>query len=170
MNYKKVFLLALFGGILLLNIGGLSAQDDTDQGPGIETEFLFDLHLDIESPLPISGGPYGDRRIFRVIGGTVDGPQISGEVIAGGSDWGLDRADGVSELDARITIRTDDDQIIYMSYTGIIYNSPEGELYWRMVPRFEAGDEYAWLTRIVAVGLFTDFGNGAVEYRVYIIR
>jgi hypothetical protein len=163
---KKLMLILVLIIIAMLNLTAVSAQDD----PGIETEFLFDLHLEIEEPLQIVGAPYGGRRIFTITGGTVEGPQVSGEVLSGGADWGLDRADGVSELDARLTIRTVDDEIITMSYTGIIYNSPDGDLYWRMQPRFETGEAYAWLTRLVAVGVFEDFGGSYVEYKLYLIK
>jgi Protein of unknown function (DUF3237) len=141
---KKYLLLFTFILLAALSQIFVLAQDNTEQDSGIETEFLFDIRLDGTAPYQFSGGPYGDRSFFPITGGTVEGPEINGQILDGGSDWSLGRADGVFELDVRLTIRTDDDQIIYMSYVGIVYFPPEGESYWRILPRFETGsEEYA---------------------------
>jgi hypothetical protein len=110
------------------------------------------------------------------------GPKLKGDVLPGGADWLLTRADGVRELDVRLTLRTDDGHLIYMSYRGINTITPEiiqrlrhgepvspSEYYMRITPVFETGAErYGWLNRIVAVGVGQRLPT-AVRHTVYAI-
>ena len=82
----------------------------------------------------------------------------------GERDWLLLRADGVLELDLRITLETDDHALIYMRFQGLRHGPPEviaalgrGEVvdpasyYFRTLPRFETStDRYAFLNRIIS--------------------
>ena len=82
-----------------------------------------------------------------------------------GGDWLLLRRDGVLQLDVRITLKTHDDHLIYMSYRGmrhgpawVIEQLNKGEkvdpsqYYFRSTPSFEtASDKYRFLNRIVCV-------------------
>jgi hypothetical protein len=120
--------------------------------------------------------------IASVKGGTFEGPKLQGVVLPGGGDWLLIRPDGVRELDVRITLRTDDAHLIYMSYRGIFHISPEvlqrilyGEAvdpaayYLRTTPVFEtAAEKYGWLNRTVAVGIGERQPSG-LGYEVYAI-
>ena len=58
------------------------------QGP--ELEQLFSYTTDIDEPQQrVGAGPFGYRVIARVIGGRVEGPRLSGEVLPGGGDWAV---------------------------------------------------------------------------------
>ena len=109
--------------------------------------------------------PYGIRKIVPLTGGRVEG-RVSGDLLPSGGDWALLRSDGVLELNVRMTVKTDDGALIYLSYQGLRhgseadlaalgrgeYVSPE-RLYFRILPRFEtAAPNWAWLNRILAVG------------------
>jgi hypothetical protein len=48
------------------------------------------------------------------------GPQIKGKIIPPSSNTLRIMGNGVSRLDVRLTIQTDDGQIVYVSYNGII--------------------------------------------------
>lgn len=143
----------------------------------LETEFLFELRAELDAGQPVGGGPNGDRRIVYVTGGSFEGPHLRGEVLPGGGDWLLRRPDGVSVLDVRITLRTDDEALIYMTYRGLMHGLPTHpgeseteERYFRTTPSFEtAAEQYAWLNRIVAVGV-GEGRQGGVGYRVYAVR
>jgi hypothetical protein len=79
--------------------------------------------------------------------------------------WLLVRRDGAGQLDVRITIKTDDEALIYMRYEGILAGEalprvlggeavPPAEYYFRTTPYFETSSQkYAWLNKIVAVGV-----------------
>ena len=93
------------------------------------------------------------------------------------------RADGVvREPDVRLSLRTDDGHLIYMSYRGIFKIAPEllqrilrgdsvdpSEYYVRTTVEFEtASEKYGWLNELVAVGVGTRTATG-VDYQVYAI-
>src|SRR5262245_41647183 len=120
---------------------------------------------------------HGTRTIVPVTGGDFEGPRLRGKVLPGGADWLLLRADGVLELDLRITLETDDHALIYMTFQGLRHWPPDviaalgrGEIvdpanyYVRTLPRFEASTEkYAFLNRIMAVGIGEARPNGAIH-------
>ena len=109
--------------------------------------------------------PHGTRVIAPITSGTFEGPRLRGKVLPGGGDWTLSRADGVLELDLRITLETDDGALINMSSFGLRHGPPEvlaalarGEsvdpsmYYFRTAPRFEtSAPPYAFLNRLIAI-------------------
>ena len=135
---------------------------------GIETEFLFDIQLELpDSSHWVGDTPYGGRNVFPIIGGTVEGPMIKGEVLHG-ADYGLGRADESFELDVRLVFRTDDDALINMYYIGLIFETEDGDQYWRIVARFETGaEQYDWLNRVIAVGTVME---PIPSYKLYAVK
>ncbi|MGA2480727.1 MAG: DUF3237 domain-containing protein [Spirochaetia bacterium] len=132
----------------------------------VRTEFMFYADLTLDMPQNVGAGPHGNRQIIRVVNGTVDGPKFKGTTLPMSGDWLLLRPDGVGELDVRTTIKTDDEQFIYMNYRGLMHGKPEtmqemfqgkpiapSDLYVRSAAFFETSSEkYSWLNRIVAIG------------------
>ena len=142
----------------------------------LESEFLCELKAGLETPAHI----IGQRVIIYVTGGTVQGPEINGEILPGGGDWITFRPDGTGILDVRALIRTDDGELIYIYYRGIQVIPPKlraelqtgatvdpSEYYFRTTPVFETSSEkYSWLTRIICVGVGA-MEPGGVRYRLY---
>src|SRR5262245_28857294 len=127
----------------------------------LRTEFLMDIILDVAAPQNL-----GARRIVPVTGGTFEGPKLKGTALPG-PDWILARADGVNELNVRVTLKTDDDQLIYITYRGLMFTPKGGELYWRTTPIFETGaPKYEWLNKIIAVGVGKTV-PGKAAYSIY---
>jgi len=128
-------------------------------------------------PQRLGAVPHGTRSIVRVTGGDFEGPRLRGKVLPGGGDWLLLRADGVLELDLRITLETDDHALIYMTFQGVRHGPPDviaalgrgenvdpAKYYFRTLPRFETSAEaYAYLNRIVTVGVGEARPNGAAH-------
>jgi len=131
----------------------------------IKTELLFDVVIDLDPPLHIGGG----RTLFGAAGGTFEGPRLRGEVVAGGGDWAVFRPDGTMVLDVRLTLRTHDDALVHMTYSGRWATPPDlrvdladpaarhridpARYYFRTNPLFETGAErYTWLNDVVCVG------------------
>ena len=136
-------------------------QDDK-----LQSEFLFDLNLEAETPQNL-GSAGGGRLIVPVSGGTFAGPGLKGTIVAPGGDWIVQRPDGSRVLDVRILLQTEDGQKIYMSWRGIAYTAPGGVLFARILPMFETtAPKYAWLNNIVAVGVYRP-DLGKIAYRVY---
>lgn len=135
----------------------------------IKTEFLCDVivELDREGMVNIGATPSGVRVIIYVKGGKVEGPKMKGVILPGGGDWMTIRPDGVTQLDVRAAMQTDDGHTIYTYYRGISTMTPEirqrimmgetvspSEYYFRTTPVFEtASEKYGWLNRIIAVGI-----------------
>ena len=147
----------------------------------LKSEFLFEIELTVGAAQDAGDTPYGMRRIVAVSGGHFAGPKLRGTVEpAPGGDWLLQRADGAFELDVRVTLRTDDDALIYMRYRGIRAAPPAvaarlaagetvdpSEYYFRTTPTFEtASEKYGWLNRVVAVGVGDRRPSGPL-YRVF---
>ncbi len=61
--------------------------------PDLQTEFLFEVKVDLHPPEVIGPGPLGTRAVYMVKGGTFEGPRVRGEVLSGG-DWFLMLANG----------------------------------------------------------------------------
>jgi len=126
----------------------------------LESAFLMELSLDVADQLDA-----GNTSIAPVTGGTFGGARLQGTVRNGGADW-ITQVSGHSSLDVRITLDTDDDEIIYMSYTGVVHRADSG-LYWRVRPIFQtASEKYDWLNHIVCIGKSKKI-SGKVAYDVF---
>lgn len=148
--------------LILFVIFQLSAYAQPDAP---KLEFVCELRVELQDPMTVGQTPRGLRRIIPIIGGTVEGPQIKGEIVKGGSDWQFIREDGVTELEALYQFRTDDGVLIFIKNTGIRVASPEvakkiaegipvsaDEYYFRAVPKFEAPEgKYFWLNNALFI-------------------
>lgn len=149
----------------------------------ISTTHLFDIVIDLNPRLNFGSGPLGQRILFGAANGSFEGPKLRGEVLAGGGDWALFRPDGAMTLDVRLTLRTHDGALIYMTYGGR-WVTPQAlrndmadpvkrhqinpdSYYFRTNPLFETGSEhYAWLNDVVCVGKGY-LVEGAVAYKIF---
>jgi len=132
----------------------------------IRTAHLFTLKLAVSGLQPVGDTPAGNRRIGLVAGGTFEGPKLRGTVLPGGADWIIVRSDGVTTLDVRLVLQTDDGAAIGMTYRGLRHgpadvmakvNSGEyvdpAQYYFRTVVNFEtAAPQYAWLNSVFGIG------------------
>jgi hypothetical protein len=147
----------------------------------MDTRLLMTLRVSVSAPQIIGAVPHGTRRTAPVSGGDFEGPRLRGTVLPGGSaDWLLLRADGVLEMDLRLTLRTDDGAHISMKSFGLRHGPPEvmaaigrGETvdpatyYFRTTPRFEtAQPAYAFLNNVVAIAS----GDRRAEGPIYTIH
>src|SRR6201993_1775977 len=87
--------------------------------PELRTAHLLTLKLAVNGLQPIGETPAGNRRIGLVAGGTFEGARLRGTVLPGGSDWIIGRPDGVTTLDVRIVLQTDDGATIGLTYRGL---------------------------------------------------
>ena len=142
----------------------------------VRTRPLFAMKVGVD-PIHAIGGPAGiDRRVGEMLAGRFEGERLSGDILPGGADWQIVRADGAVLLDARVVLRTDDGATIAMTYEGIRSGPAEtmarlargeavdpGDYYFRTLPRFATSDaRYEWLNRILAVGIGHRLPEGPV--------
>ena len=132
---------------------------------GINTRHFFTLHLNAGETQQVGETPLGKRIIVPITGGTFEGERLRGTAEPGGSDWMTLRPDGVTMLDVRVVLRTDDNALILLTYHGLRHGPPEvmarlaagekvdpAEYYLRTTLYFETSDErYLWLNKRVAV-------------------
>ena len=133
----------------------------------LNSEFLFTLGASVTGLLDVGPVPCGTRHVDLLGAGTFEGPRLRGVLLAGGLDMKTIRTDGAVIPNVRMVLKTDDDALIFMHYTGIRCGPLEvmariaageivdaSEYYHRSTPCFETSSpRYAWLNRIVAVGL-----------------
>ena len=132
--------------------------------PVIKTEFLFTIALEVQG-FTVGDTPCGSLRIFHYDSGNFEGPKLKGTVVPGGGGTALTRHDDVLEIEARLTLETDDNEKIYVTWKGLRHGPKEvidrvnrgetvdpGTYYFRTTPYFETGSQkYAWLNRICSI-------------------
>ena len=130
------------------------------------TTFAFELRVQVGAPMDLGQVPSGRRRIVAILGGTVEGPEVRGRVLPGGADWIVVRPDGVTTLDVRLVLETEDGAAIGMTYRGLRHGPAavmerlnRGEVvdpatyYFRIAVAFEtAAPNYAWLNGAICLG------------------
>jgi Protein of unknown function (DUF3237) len=118
----------------------------------MKTKPLMTLRFTTAPTQNIGAVPHGERITFPITGGSFEGDRLRGNVIMG-DDWVLKRADGVMELDIRVTLETDDGALIHTTITGLRNDHAEDGVYFRTLPRFEtASPKYAFLNKLLGVG------------------
>jgi hypothetical protein len=112
----------------------------------------------------IGAGPRGTRTTFPITGGSFEGERLRGKVLPGGDDWAVKRPDGITELDLRVTLQTDDGALIHMTFEGIRDDEAAAGPYFRTLARFETAEpKYGFLNRLLAVGVGEIRADGPVH-------
>ena len=141
---------------------------------------VCDIDVSVGPIRDLGPTPHGRRRIIPILGGSVKGEGLEGEVISGGADWQYVRNDGVLELEARYSIRTSDGAEIAITNRGLRRAAPEimdrfsrgesvdsAQVYFRTAPVFEApAGPHEWLNRSVFVATAARFPD-KVQIRVF---
>lgn len=129
-------------------------------------EHFADLEVELGEIMEVGSGRAGTRRIIPIVGGSVKGEKISGEILNLGADWQTIFSDKLAELDTRYAFKTDDGALIEVINYGyrhgpaeILERIAKGEqvdpdsYYMRTHARLETGDErYSWVNRMLFVG------------------
>ena len=145
-------------------------------------EFAFELRVSVDDGWHVGRGP--DERLWftPITAGTVAGPLLNGEVLAGGGDWSVQRGD-TFQLDARYLLRADDGSVIDILNRGYFRSTPEvgarmmakepvdeSEYYYRTAPVFQTdAPTHRWLAENQFVGIARD-DNGQVCIRMFVVR
>jgi hypothetical protein len=145
----------------------------------LETKLLMTLQLFADPPpAALIGTPSGDRLIMRIKGGHFHGDRLEGTVRPNGADWILNRPDGTTVLDVRMTLETSDNQLIYCQYRGLRHGKKEAlaaiergepvntsDYYMRTSLQFETGSQkYYWMNNIIAVATGDRKPEGPIYY------
>jgi hypothetical protein len=152
---------------------------DFEEGGIVELVHELTFQVSRGEAYPVGAGPFGQRVVAAVGGGSVKGERINGEIVGPGADWAVLGGDGYFQIDVRAQIRTDDGAILLLTYTGSLELNERvqaalagGETrfedqYFRSHVRLETGDErYAWVNRTLFVGMGRLLPGGVV-YEVH---
>jgi hypothetical protein len=129
--------------------------------------FAFSVRVIVGPIQDLGQTSRGHRRIVDILGGTAEGPRFQGEILPGGADWQVVRADGTIEVVARYTIRSTSGALVYVQNDGLRVASPEvlarmsrGERVpfdsyrFRTAPRFETSEpSLKWMETSTFVGV-----------------
>lgn len=120
-------------------------------------EFLAQVRCEVGALVNLGTGPYGERRCVPLLGGSVSGPGLNGEILPGGADWQILRADGVLDIQAHYIVRTIDGALVEVDSRGLRHGPPAvmqrlargevvapDEYFFRTLMRFQTGHP-AWL-------------------------
>ncbi len=134
--------------------GGYAMAEDTPEFSTPELTHVMSGRVDIGPPRAMGDTPLGSRREIPIMGGRFTGPDFSAEVLPGGSDWQLQRADGGLEIVAEYTLKTDDGVFIKVRNAGISFQASETrDSYTMTSPTFAApASKYEWLNEAIFVG------------------
>jgi hypothetical protein len=130
----------------------------------ISVQPIFLVHADLGEIVDAGTTPYGGRRTIEILGGRVTG-RVNGRLLTGGADWQIIRTDGVTDVQARYVIETDEGHRILVRSDGLRHGPAEvlaaiargdkvdpSSYYFRTVMRFEASaPSLDWLNRIIAI-------------------
>jgi hypothetical protein len=172
--------------VSLLGVARVAA-DESKSGPSTELkfEYLMTYVALLDPPVTVDNSM---AVVNLKPGGWVKGPKISGSFIQPSADWVRAMPSGVLRLDARGVIKTDDNQVIYATYSGTLQHSREsfdkmnrGELlttkdvpYFIAVPIFQTSSEkYSWLNGVQAISKMVELKigeGGYAKYDVFIVR
>ncbi len=132
------------------------------------TALALELYVTLSPAVVVGESDDGTRQHIPITGGRFRGENIRGEVMAGGADWQVVRPDGVVEVNALYSIKTDDGVVIVVDNRGIIDRNANPP-YIRTVPRFHAPKgKYDWLNKTAFIGTISPPpGGGAVIIRAF---
>ena len=130
-------------------------------------EFAFEVRALVGEPVDIGIVANGRRRIVPITGGTFEGPDVRGRIVAGGADWQVIHDDGFSELDTRYLLEADDGALITVRNAGMRHAPTDvmnkllagkvvdpALVYFRTHPTFETSAAHLqWLTRSLFIGV-----------------
>ena len=84
-------------------------------------EYAFTIAADLGEIREVGKTHAGVRRVIPIVGGTVTGPSLTGDVLPGGADWNVVRPDGAIHIWARYEIRISDGPIVSVVNEGLAY-------------------------------------------------
>lgn len=150
----------------------------------LDAELVLQINVKLGPTEDMGSGADGHRINYPIAGGYFSGRGLKGEVIPGGADMSVRRADGVTLIQALYRLRTDDDQVIIIDNAGIFRPNKAGleklaagkelleqDYYCLTSPVFKTPPgKYNWLTENIFVGTIDDVSEHEVLIGCYLMR
>ncbi|KAI2488045.1 DUF3237 domain containing protein [Pyrenophora tritici-repentis] len=123
---------------------------------------IYSMEAKLGERFSLGPVPTGEERIvIPIVGGTFEGPRLSGKVLPLGADWRLTDVRGAIRPDARYNIQTDDGTFITVMTEGLP-PGPDGRTMLRGVFETSTNGTAEWLNEVAAVGVLTRNGTASV--------
>lgn len=90
-------------------------------------EWVLTLDVAIGEGQNLGACAAGQRANYPIVGGHFVGHGLRGEVLPGGADFFVQRLDGVGEMDASYSLRTDQGELINIRNRGFLKVTEEGQ-------------------------------------------
>lgn len=141
----------------------------------LEAELVLEVQVEIQPPMVVGQTFNGYLKVIPIAGGTFQGEQLRGEVIAGGADWntvfgsGPEDLEGIRQVFAKYTLKTEDGAYISVENEGWKAVDQASATAIATVPKLRTADpRYHWLNYGVYVGSLTPRPDGSgVTLRFY---
>lgn len=128
---------------------------------------LCRIECELGELVSLGSAPGGERRYVTLLGGSVRGETLNGEVVSGGVDWQWQRGDGALEIDAHYVLRANDGGLIEVRSAGLRHGPPAvmarlaagqdvppHDYFFRTCVRFTTGaPAWQWLNRTIAIAV-----------------
>lgn len=134
-----------------------------------ELEFVYEAVVEIADGIDLGTGPLGQRRMVPITGGTFEGPNMRGSVVAGGVDRQLVRPDDVKLLDAFYEMQTEDG--VYITVRNHVTSVPDQQRFSYLEITTPEGP-LGWMNDRIFVGTLDSLkpARAAVVIRVFTLR
>ena len=109
-----------------------------------------EFRVQVGQAVKLGDDGFGEARIVPILGGSVEGPGLTGTILPGGNDEQRIRADGLTRIHARYVIKASDGALIRVDSQGLRHAPPDvmaallrgervdpAQVYFRTVIRFE---------------------------------
>lgn len=132
---------------------------------------LCSVEINVGERFEIGKTGFGQRLIGDIVASRWEGERFKARMVgAAAADWAVVGDNGMLDVDVRMTLKTDDGELVYVHYTGRMDTNEEGAPI-RTAIRFETGsDRYHWLTRTLCVGDGRYDGQQLVTYDTFELR
>jgi hypothetical protein len=181
---RRAFVATLPVALAVGAVGDESAAQTPGLPDGVRVPkfaFVYECDATLSDAFTLGQTLEGTRRVIPITGGKVEGPQIRGQLVAGGFDWNLSRSDGASLVDASYYMRTDDGIVIRITNKGVGGGAAPrgsgppaagGETFLMFTtPSFEAPiGKYDWMTRSIFVGTLGVRPNARAAVLIRVFR
>jgi hypothetical protein len=149
-------------------------------------DYLMTLRAELDEPQNLDLM----TRIYNVRGGKAKGPAISAKLIPPSADWLRSLESGVRRLNVRATLQTDDGDLIFISYNGVLSPwsdevsakymrgepiTPADGIYGAVAPLFQtSSSKHAWLNGVQAIGKWAESRKVGderyIQWDIFVVR
>jgi len=111
--------------LVLAGAAGLAHAGEDPAAPAPSLRYAFTVRVELAAPIE-QGIVDGQRmRFVPIAGGRIYGPRLQGVVLPGGGDWQSVGSDGLTQVNARYTLKAADGTVIDVVNTGVRTATPE---------------------------------------------